>query len=145
MENKCNAKKTLRWWTVFRHKFVHMVCLRERDPNSIAYCIKKRNISDSYIPRRVWDCDHRFCYCGLSCRSFLPLWRSIWAKCHSISTYITLNLMTKLFLYINEWSKKRLVVYFNIQHCPSLYTKKQLEKFMSSQVCPHMIKINETN
>ena len=27
----------------------------------------------------------------------------------------------------------------------SLYTKKQLEKFISSQLCPHMIKINETN
>ena len=58
--------KSLKWWTVFRHKFVHMVCLRERDPNSIAYCIKKRNVSNSYIPRRVWDCDHRFCYCGFS-------------------------------------------------------------------------------
>ena len=34
-----------------------MMCLREKDPNSIAYCIKKKNISDYYIPRRVWDCD----------------------------------------------------------------------------------------
>ncbi|CAH3148835.1 unnamed protein product [Porites lobata] len=26
----------------------------------------KRNISDSYIPKRVRDCDDRFCHCGLS-------------------------------------------------------------------------------
>ena len=26
--------------------------------------------------------------------------------------------------------KRDLVVYFNIQHCPSLYTKKHLEKFI---------------
>ena len=41
--------------------------------------------------------------------------------------------------------KRDLVVYLNIQHCPSLYTKKHLEKFMSSQVCPHTIKTNGTN
>ena len=43
VEHKRNAKKSLRWWTVFRHKFVHMMCLRERNPNSITYCIEERN------------------------------------------------------------------------------------------------------
>ena len=43
VENKRNAKKSLRWWTVFRHKFVHVMCLRERNPNSITYCIEERN------------------------------------------------------------------------------------------------------
>ena len=28
---------------MFRHKFVHMMCLRERNPNSITYCIEERN------------------------------------------------------------------------------------------------------
>ena len=36
-------------------------------PHGVPERKKKRNISDSYIHRRVWDCDHRFCYCGLSC------------------------------------------------------------------------------
>ena len=30
------------------------------------FSIKKRNITNSYIPKRVWDCDYRFCYCGVS-------------------------------------------------------------------------------
>ena len=64
--NTCNARKSLRWWTVFRHEFVSMVWLREKDPYSIAYRCEKRNISDSYIPKRVRDCDDRFCHCGLS-------------------------------------------------------------------------------
>ena len=66
VENTCNARKSLRWWTVFRHEFVSMVWLREKDPYSIAYRCEKRNISDSYIPKRVRDCDDRFCHCGLS-------------------------------------------------------------------------------
>ena len=66
VENTCNARKSLRWWTVFRHEFVCMVWLREKDPYSIAYRCEKRNISDSYIPKRVHDCDDRFCHCGLS-------------------------------------------------------------------------------
>ena len=65
-ENTCNATKSLRWWTVFRHEFVCMIWLREKDPYSIAYCCEKRNISDSYIRKRVHDCDDRFCHCGLS-------------------------------------------------------------------------------
>ena len=65
MENTCNARKSLRWWTVFRHEFVCMVWLREQDPYSIAYRCEKRNISDSYIPKRVRDCDDRFCHCGV--------------------------------------------------------------------------------
>ncbi|CAH3140837.1 unnamed protein product [Porites evermanni] len=64
--NTCNARKSLQWWTVFRHEFVSMVWLREKDPYSIAYRCEKRNISDSYIPKRVRDCDDRFCHCGLS-------------------------------------------------------------------------------
>jgi len=43
-----------------------MVSLREKDPYSIAYRCKKRNISDSYIPKRGCDCDNRFCHCLLS-------------------------------------------------------------------------------
>ena len=43
-----------------------MVRLREKDPYSIAYHREKRNISDSYIPKRFHDCDDRFCHCGLS-------------------------------------------------------------------------------
>ena len=66
VENTCNARKSLRWWTVFRHEFVSMVWLREKDPYSIAYRCEKKNISDSYIPKRVRDCDDRFCHCGLS-------------------------------------------------------------------------------
>ena len=66
VENTCNARKSLRWWTVFRHEFVSMVWLREKDPYSIAYRCEKRNISDSYIPKRVRDCDDTFCHCGLS-------------------------------------------------------------------------------
>ncbi|PFX20682.1 hypothetical protein AWC38_SpisGene14836 [Stylophora pistillata] len=65
VENTCNARKSLRWWTVFRHDFVCMVWLREKDPYSIAYRCENRNISDSYIPKRVRDCDDRFCHCGL--------------------------------------------------------------------------------
>ena len=66
VENTCNARKSLRWCTVFRHEFVSMVRLREKDPYSIAYRCEKRNISDSYIPKRVRNCDDRFCHCGLS-------------------------------------------------------------------------------
>ena len=66
VENTCNAKKSLRWWTVFRHEFVCIVWLREQDQYGIAYRCEKRNISDSYIPKRVCDCDDRFCHCGLS-------------------------------------------------------------------------------
>ena len=66
VENTCNARKRLRWWTVFRDAFVCIVWLREKDPYSIAYLCEKRNISDSYIPKRVRDCDDTFCHCGLS-------------------------------------------------------------------------------
>ena len=66
VENTCNARKSLRWWTVFRHEFVCMIWLREQDPYSIAYRCEKRNISDSHIPKRVHDCNDRFCHCGLS-------------------------------------------------------------------------------
>ena len=65
VKNTCNARKRLRWWTVFRDEFVCMVWLREKDPYSIAYLCEKRNISDSYIPKRVRDCDDRFCHCRL--------------------------------------------------------------------------------
>ena len=66
VENTCNARKRLRWWTVFRDAFVCIVWLREKDPYSIAYLCEKRNISDSYTPKRVRDCDDTFCHCGLS-------------------------------------------------------------------------------
>ena len=42
-----------------------MVWLSEKDPYSIAYRCEKRNISNSYIPKTVRDCDDRFCHCGL--------------------------------------------------------------------------------
>lgn len=64
VENTCNARKSLQWRTVFRHEFVCMVWLREKDSYSIAYRCEKRNISDSYIPKRVRNCDDRFCHCG---------------------------------------------------------------------------------
>ena len=32
VENTCNARKSLRWWTVLRHEFVCMVWLREKYP-----------------------------------------------------------------------------------------------------------------
>ena len=71
VENTCNARKSLRWWTVFRHEFVCVVWLREKDPYSIAYRCEKRNISDSYVPKRVRDCDDRFCHCGLRIQPLL--------------------------------------------------------------------------
>ena len=37
VENTCSARKSLRWWTLFRHEFFCMVSLREKDPYSIAY------------------------------------------------------------------------------------------------------------
>ena len=37
VQNTCNVRKSLRWWTVFRHEFVSMVWLRERDPFSVTY------------------------------------------------------------------------------------------------------------
>lgn len=64
VENTCNARKSLQWRTVFRHEFVCMVWLREKDSYSIVYRCEKRNINDSYIPKRVRNCDDRFCHCG---------------------------------------------------------------------------------
>ena len=37
-----------------------MAWLREKDPYNTAYRCEKRNISDSYIPKRFRDCDDRF-------------------------------------------------------------------------------------
>jgi len=52
VENTCNAKRSLRWWTVFR--YVHGVTTRKR-PFSIDYRCEKKNISESYIPKIVRD------------------------------------------------------------------------------------------
>ena len=43
--NAMPIKKNLNWWTVFRHRLVHMVCLRERDSSSIAYSASRKGIS----------------------------------------------------------------------------------------------------
>ena len=43
--NAMPIKKNLNWWTVFRHRLVHMVCLRERDSSSIAYSVSRKGIS----------------------------------------------------------------------------------------------------
>ena len=64
VQNTCNVKKSSRWWTVFRHEFVNMVWLRERDPYSITYHSENKNSSDSYIPKRLKD--NEFCHCGRS-------------------------------------------------------------------------------
>ena len=64
VQNTCNVRKSLRWWTVFRHEFVSMVWLRERDPYSITYRCEKKNVSDSYLPKRIKDDNNRFCNCG---------------------------------------------------------------------------------
>ena len=64
VQNTCNVKKSLRWWTVFRHEFVSMVWLRERDPYSITYHSEKKNSSDSYLPKRLNDSSNKFCNCG---------------------------------------------------------------------------------
>ena len=65
VENTCNVKKSMRWWIVFRHEFVCLLWLREMDPFSVSYRQEKRNVCESYIPKRVKDSDDRFCYCGL--------------------------------------------------------------------------------
>ena len=83
--NTCNGRKSIWWWTVLRHEFVCMVWLREKDSYSTAFRCEKRNISDSYIRKRVRDCDDRFCHYGLPkpttgnqgceiCRSDLMKW-----------------------------------------------------------------------
>ena len=64
VQNTCNVKKSSRWWTVFRHEFVSMVWLRERDPYSITYHSENKNSSDSYIPKILKD--NKFCHCGQS-------------------------------------------------------------------------------
>lgn len=64
VQNTCNVKKSSRWWTVFRHEFVSMVWLRERDPYSITYRSENKNSSDLYIPKRLKD--NKFCHCGQS-------------------------------------------------------------------------------
>ena len=51
---------------MFRHEFVCMVWLSEKDPYSIANRCEKKNTSDSYIPKRVRDGDCRYRHCGLS-------------------------------------------------------------------------------
>lgn len=65
VENTCNVKKSMRWWIVFRHEFVCLLWLREMDPFSVSYRQEKRNVCESYIPKRVKNSDDRFCYCGL--------------------------------------------------------------------------------
>ena len=64
IENTCNVKKGMRWWTVFHHEFVCLIWLREMDPYSVSYRQEKKKGCDSYIPKRVTDNDTRF-YCGL--------------------------------------------------------------------------------
>ena len=49
---------------LFRHEFVSMVWLRERDPYSITYRSENKTSSDSYIPKRLKD--NKFCHCGQS-------------------------------------------------------------------------------
>ena len=49
---------------MFRHEFVSMVWLRDRDPYSITYHSENKNSSDSYIPKRLKD--NKFCHCGQS-------------------------------------------------------------------------------
>ena len=41
-----------------------MVWLREREPYSVTYRCEKKNVSDSYLPKRIKDSTNRFCYCG---------------------------------------------------------------------------------
>ncbi|XP_044166326.1 uncharacterized protein LOC114964196 [Acropora millepora] len=78
VENTCNARKSLRWWTVFRHEFVCMIWLREQDPYSIAYrcrckstfhqfltevmervqmsvALKKGQTKTIFLPHCTWD------------------------------------------------------------------------------------------
>ena len=59
LENTRNAKKSDRWWVVFRHEYIAMIWLRELNPVSIIYKKKK---TDSYIPKRVTSA--QYCYCG---------------------------------------------------------------------------------
>ena len=65
VQNTCNVRKSLRWWTVFRHEFVSMVWLREKDAHSLTYRSENKNVCNSYLLiKRVKDSNNRFCCCG---------------------------------------------------------------------------------
>jgi hypothetical protein len=69
MENTSNVRKSQRWWTVFRHEYVSLVWLRQKDPANNNYkdpaAKQKDFIQNSFIPRYVQTHDLKYCYCGL--------------------------------------------------------------------------------
>ena len=50
---------------MFRHEYISLVWLRELDPFSINYRCQKKELSDSYIPKRVATKNILYCFCGL--------------------------------------------------------------------------------
>lgn len=64
LANTCSSRKHQQWWTVFRHEYVSLIWLREKDPCSVVYAGGKEKKSDSYIPLRVSEKQIKYCYCG---------------------------------------------------------------------------------
>ena len=66
VQNTCNVRKNDRWWVVFKHEFVSIVCVRELDPLNITCRSKKKTgkTVNSYIPNRVTKNPAIYCFCG---------------------------------------------------------------------------------